>query len=202
MTKPHTNYWEDLTHWVSFALHQLAYIPACCIHAIEQELRTKHGEAQRSHKPPTHSENHVGDKLEVAKNSKNYLEKAALKDQPHICRSCGNDIISRVNSSHGHEHTKLDNDTFHDWLSNDQPRLDVYEALPHASGYEQNLSGFSDEHLQRVEKYWAEHQVTSPNCTFKAKLATAADWERTKQLAVEDSEHDIAKNYFKKQTGL
>ncbi|MBA4026909.1 MAG: hypothetical protein C0473_01570 [Cyanobacteria bacterium DS3.002] len=194
MTNSHTNYWDDLTHWFSFALHQLAYIPACCIHAIEQELRTKHGESQILHRPPTHSENHAADKLKAAKNSKNYVEKAALGDQPHICRSCGDDIISRVHSSQAHEHMKADNDTFHDWLSNDQPRLDVNEALPHASGYEQNLSGFSDEHLQRVEKYWAEHQLINPNCASSAKLATAADWERTKRLALEDSERSIAKD--------
>lgn len=32
--------------------------------------------------------------------------------------------------------------------------LDVYEALPHVSAYEQNLDGFNEEHLQRIEKYW------------------------------------------------
>jgi hypothetical protein len=202
MTESHTNYWEDLTQWFSFALHQLTYIPACCLHAIEKELRTRHGEPQILHRPPGHSESHAADKLETAKNSKNYQEKAALQDQPHICRSCGDDIISWVHSSHARNHTKLDNDTFHDWLSNDQPRLDVYETLPHASGYEQNLSGFSDEHLQRVDKYWTEHQLTSPNCTSPAKLATAADWERTKQLALEDSERDIESPKSKDQTDL
>lgn len=188
MNESHAHYWEDLNQWFAFALHQLVYIPACCIHAIEQELRAKHGAPQILHRPHEHSKNHPINHLEMAKNSTDHLEKASIHDQPHLCRNCGDDIISRVHSSHGREHTKIDNDTFHDWLSNDQPRLDVYEALPHVSAYEQNLDGFNEEHLQRIEKYWAEHQLSSPNCAAKAaKLATAADWEKTKQQSIENS---------------
>ncbi|MBP9092123.1 hypothetical protein KBI23_13935 [bacterium] len=184
-----TDYWKDLTQWFSFALHQLAYIPACCIHAIEQELRAKHGAPHILHRPPDHSQIQIVNHFETATKLRDHVEKAAIEVQPHICRGCGDDIISRVHSSHAHQLSKVDNDTFHDWLANDQPHLDLYEQLPHVNAFEENLEGFNEEHLQRIEKYWAEHQLSSPKCAIKAvKLATAADWERTKQLAIENSE--------------
>lgn len=189
MSQAKTDYWNDLTHWFTFALHQLAYVPACCIHAIEQELRAKHGAPHILHRPPDHSQIKIVNHFETAKESRDHSEKAAIAVQPHICRGCGDDIISRVHSSKTREHTKLDNDTFHDWLANDQPHLDLYEQLPHVNAFEQSIGGFDDEHLQRIEKYWAEHQLASPNCAVKAaKLATAADWERTKRQAMENSE--------------
>lgn len=191
MSESHAHYWEDLSQWFSFALHQLVYIPACCIHAIERELKAKHGAPKILHRPHEHSKNHPINQLEIATNSTDHLEKASIHDQPHFCRNCGEDIISRVHSSRAHEHTKIENDSFHDWLSNDQPRLDVNEAIPHASAYEPNLDGFNEEHLQRIEKYWTEHQLSSPNCAVKAaKLATAADWEKTKQQSIENSRNE------------
>ena len=189
MNAAKTDYWNDLTQWFSSTLHQLVYVPACCIHAIEQELAAKHGAPHILHRPSDHSQIEIVNHFETAKRSRDHLEKAGIEVQPHICRRCGDDIINRVHSSHSHEHTRLDNDTFHDWLANDQPHLDLYEGLPHVNAFEQNLEGFNDEHLQRVEKYWAEHQLSSPNCAVKAtKLATAADWARTKRLALENNE--------------
>ncbi len=188
----HTNYWEDLSRWFSFALHRLTFIPVCCMQAVENEVTAKHSHFNILHIPPRHNKG-GGETvvLETPINTLNIPEKKALIDHPHICRGCGHDIISRAHSSLVHEHTKLDHEVFHNWLSNDLPRLDVYQALPHACGYEQNLAGFNDEHLQRVEKYWAEHQLVSPSCTASAKLATAAEWERTKQLALEAAQRDI-----------
>ena len=191
MSQTKADYWEDLNKWFLFALHQLLYVPACCIHAIEQELKTRHDSPKSSHRPPLHSESRTIDHFEAAKQSKDHLEKATIADQPHICRSCGDDIITRVHSNHAHEHTRVDNDTFHDWLANDQPHLDLYEAMPHVSAFEQNLEGFNEEHLQRIERYWAEHQLASPNCAATAKaakLATVADWEKTKRLSLEENE--------------
>ncbi len=191
MSKSHINYWEDLSRWFSFAVHRLIFVPVCCIQAIESELTTKHAEFKISHSLPEHNKGGETDNLETLMNTLNIPEKKALIDHPHICRGCGHDIISRAHSSVVHEHTKLDHEIFHNWLSNDQPRLDVYQALPHASGYEQNLDGFTDEHLQRVEKYWAEHQLVSPTCTNSARLATTAEWERTKKMALEAAHRDI-----------
>lgn len=189
MGQAKSDYWHDLTQWFSFALHQLTYVPACCIHAIEQELRAKHGTPHILHRPPDHSQIKIVNHFATAKSSKDHSEKAAIEIQPHRCRGCGDDIITRVHSNHAHEHTRVDNDTFHDWLANDQPHLDLYEGLPHVNAFEQNLEGFNEEHLQRIEKYWAEHQLASPSCGHKAaKLATAADWERTKRLSIENSE--------------
>lgn len=191
MSQAKADYWQDLTQWFSFALHQFLYIPACCIHAIEQELRAKHGAPHILHRPPEHSEIHIVNHFETAKNSKQHHEKAAIIDQPHLCRSCGNDIITRVHTGYAHEHAKLDNNTFRDWLANDQPHLDLYEDLPHVSPFEQSLEGSNEEHLQRIERYWAEHQIVSPNCPEAAKnvkLATVADWERTKRLSLEENE--------------
>ncbi|CAN5559886.1 hypothetical protein BH11CYA1_BH11CYA1_25680 [soil metagenome] len=189
MSETDDHHWEDFAQWCSFALHQLVYVPACCLHAIEQELRAKHGDPKITHKPHRYFENHPLKQIELAASGPDYHEKAAIHDQPHVCRNCGGDIITRVYSNDAHEHLKLNNQTFQTWLSNEQPTLDINQALPHPTGYEQNLLGFSDEHLQRIEKYWSDHQITSPNCAFKsAKLATAADWEETKRQALEDSE--------------
>ena len=189
MSTTKADYWEDVHKWFSFALHQLIYIPACCIHAIDQELRTRHGNPHILHRPPENSEIQIVNHFETAKRSKDHFEKASIDDQPHLCRSCGEDLITRVHTGHAREHTRLDNDTFHDWLANDQPHIDLYEAMPHANAFEQNLEGFNEEHLQRIERYWAEHQLASPSCAHKAaKLATAADWERTKRLSIETSE--------------
>ncbi len=184
MSKSQTNYWDDLTQWFSFGMHRLLYIPACCIRAIENELTMKHGESKVLHRPPDHLGHNTAN-FQTANYPLAVPETHGFIDHPHICRGCDHDIVSRAKSSLVHEHTRHDNESFHNWLSNDEPRLDVYKALPRASGYEQNLAGFSDEHLQRVEKYWAEHQLVSPNCTGSAKLATSADWERTKQLISE-----------------
>ena len=189
MNEPPNHYLEDLTLWLSFALHQLVYVPACCLNAIEQELTTKHGDTKMSHKPHPHCDNHQLNQIEVIRSGPDYQEKAAIHNQPHLCRNCGDDILTQAHSSATHEHIKQGNQSFQSWLANEQPSLEINQALPHPSGFENNLLGLSDEHLQRIEKYWSEHQITSPTCAFKAaKLATAADWEETKRQALEDSE--------------
>lgn len=191
MSPTTADYWEELHKWFSVALHRLIYIPACCIHAIEQELRIRHGSPHILHRPPEHSEIQIVNHFETAKRSRDHLEKASIDDQPHLCRSCGEDIITKVHTGHAHEHTQLDNDKFHSRLSNDQPHLDLYKDLPQVSPFEQNLEGFNDEHLQRIEKYWAEHQLASSDCAARAKavkLATAADWEKTKRIAMANNE--------------
>lgn len=189
MHQPNMSYWEDLNQWLTTAFHQLAYIPACCIHAIESELKLKHGIMPGG-------ERSTRDAHDLSQSSDEYTDNCVDQDVPpevpHFCKNCGEDIIERIHTTKAQAQTKSDNISFHDWLTNEQSLIDLTKALPHASGFEQNLDGLKEAHLRRIEKYWAEHQFTNPGCSkplTEVKLASVEEWEETKrhELELQDS---------------
>jgi hypothetical protein len=89
-------------------------------------------------------------------------------EQP-ISRRCDQDILTRGHSGEAHRHFTVANTYLRDWLANDQEIPDLYENTPHITGFEQNIDGFNDAHLKRVEEYWFYHQLCNP---CQQKIAT------------------------------
>lgn len=189
MNQPNISYWEDLNQWLTTAFHQLAYIPVCCIHAIESELKLKHGIIPSGETATKDSQNHSHNYDESAENCS---DENVSSEVPHFCKNCGEDIIERIHTLKAQAQNKSNNISFHDWLSNEQTLIDLTKALPHASGFEQNIDGLKEAHLRRIEKYWAEHQLTNPGCSRPSKqlkLASVEEWEETKQHELELQEN-------------
>jgi len=156
MDKHEHHYWQEINRHLVFALNELLYLPVCCLHLFHGGDDVRQALQKASHKP---------DVLE------------------HRCRQCGEDIVSRSQTTESHRSTVTGHGSFHQWMENDQDRLLIYGDTPHATGFEASLPGFEDGHLQRVEQYWYDHQLASPTCKAKPSkgscTATADDWRKT-----------------------
>ncbi|MBU6453269.1 MAG: hypothetical protein KGS72_15915 [Cyanobacteria bacterium REEB67] len=176
MNRPDPPFWERLNRRLGVALDELLHLPACCMHLLEDETASA-TEILPAHRPVDH-----------------YGARQQQALEPHLCKGCGEDIIDHAQSATLHRAARSANITFHDWLINNPPNLDVYNTVPHPSGFEANVDGMRDEHLQRVEQYWYEHQLKNPTCASPPKpvaCATAADWRRTVAHAQEEAEKAI-----------
>jgi hypothetical protein len=176
MHRPDIPFWDKLNRRIGVALDELLHLPSCCLH-LPQDESASASQILHAHRPAEH-----------------IIKPEAALLQPHRCKGCGEDIIDHGQSAVLHKTSRAANITFHDWLINNPPNLDVYEAVPHPSGFEANVDGMRDEHLQRVEQYWYDHQLKNPACSGPAKhmaCATAADWRRTVEHAQEEAEKAI-----------
>jgi len=184
------HYWDELNRYLTFALHELLNLPMCCAHCMTagNQIKKDLGKVQRR----------------LAKTAAQCAEEELELDefgdsvcpllQGHISKIHAPDILNHAHSCEAQRYAKESNASFQNWLTNDFDRMDPIQALPHPSGYEQNVTGFNEQHLQRVEQYWIDHQLRNPSCSTQAKscpLATAADWARTR-LAAEEAGHKMA----------
>jgi hypothetical protein len=192
------HYWDELNRYLTLALHELLIVSSCCARCITTSQVTRKELAQPGKRLVTTDYQHIKYQSTIVEPDE-IVETGEIVVplvQRHISKRLNEDIIVRAHSCEALRYAHGSNDSFHNWLLNDIDRMDPYQAVPHPSGYEQNVHGFDDEHLQRVEQYWIDHQLKSPSCPGPKKpsqLATAADWERTR-LAAEEAGHRMAEN--------
>jgi len=155
MSDKHYTYSEELNSAISFALHKLLFIPLCCMHRIAAGLKPNGLLFKAQHRPICETYTDPVGELRMI----HPTDTSVIPDQPHICRSCHEDILSRGHSGQAHRRVMAGNTSFHNWLSNDEPMMDLYQDIPHSSGFEQNMPGLKDAHLERVEQYWFDHQL-------------------------------------------
>jgi hypothetical protein len=177
------NLWNELNQTLSDALHKLLVIPSCCMCGnapFELPIQQRHsvistpqfrrnlprpvGEAERLLRIPAQQGTSVpgrtrDDDLQTAWYS-------TYRQQEHrFCDGCVQDILTRAHTGEAHRHVVTANAHVQDWLLNTPHQSllsDLYEATPHTNGFEQNIEGFGAAHLERVEQYWFDHQLSSP----------------------------------------
>jgi len=192
------HYWDELNRYLTFALHELLVVPSSCAQCITTSQARRRELAQARKKLATTEYRHFKDHSKIVKSDEIVKPGEVVVPivQRHVSQARNEDIIVRAHSCEALKYAHGSNDSFHNWLLNDIDRMDPYQAIPHPSDYGQNVQGFNEEHLQRVEQYWIDHQLNSPSCPGPKKpslLATAADWERTR-LEAEEAGHKMAEH--------
>ncbi|MBS1992420.1 MAG: hypothetical protein JSS83_17975 [Cyanobacteria bacterium SZAS LIN-3] len=175
------HYWDQFNRALAQALHELLYLPDCCMNLITHSPEDLRALRQHSHQP------HCRDA---------HTDQEAAEEQAHICRRCGEDIVSRAQTSQAHQSAVTSHTTFHDWMQNDGDRLVMYGDTPNSAGYDEiqrDYPEFKDGHLQRVEQYWYDHQLQNPTCAPKKKTSCCVspdEWRRTQEQAALEEERD------------
>jgi hypothetical protein len=153
------NYWYDLNRTISLALNELLSTgKSRCMHLSTAVSTESWSHLNVQPLPGSATLTEIGNKSIVICPGST----SGIPEQSHGCKKCREDIISRAHSGKAHRYIETSNAAYQNWLLNDRSKLDVYADTPHPSGFEQNINGLGDEHLQRVEQYWINHQLRSP----------------------------------------
>jgi len=185
-------WWTELNQFIDSALGETIFLLKTGFHLICPPSWQKNGEPEikHFHKPDPNPEFDPLSAVESVGETPAAVSThtAAIMEAAHICSGCGADIITRAHSRQARTYGRASNVSFHDWMANDIDRMDLYGDTPHPSGFEQNVAGLKDEHLQRVEQYWFDHQLRTTAGAAQCKsscCATIEQWEQHQSSALE-----------------
>lgn len=79
------------------------------------------------------------------------------------------------------------------WMENRPDEYHLYQDSPTSNGIEQNVDKLDDAFLERVERYWVDHELCSPiqqeaQHQKAQHCAHIGDWQRAQRKALEDKE--------------
>lgn len=86
----------------------------------------------------------------------------AIETSPTLWGTGAKDILTRVHTAQAHRRLLRANASIQDWLAKREAALNIYASTPRANGFEQNISGLEEAHLEQVEHHWLDHQLWSP----------------------------------------
>ncbi|HEY9733799.1 MAG TPA: hypothetical protein V6C89_17945 [Drouetiella sp.] len=112
--------------------------------------------------------------------------------KPTCSKHSGRDILNHTHTDEGYRHFLIGNTASKNWLEHEPPAPDLYGECPHTSGYEQNVKGFDEAFLERIERYWLEHSLVPPNEHKDCRCAPVGAWQIAQRRA-QRQEEEIAR---------
>lgn len=109
------------------------------------------------------------------------------------CHKYTQDLLTRVHTAESHKHAQECAKFAKAWMENRPEDYHLYQDSPTSNGIEQNVDKLDDAFLERVERYWVDHELCSPiqqeaQHQKAQHCAHIGDWQRAQQIAMEEQD--------------
>lgn len=122
------------------------------------------------------------------------VQDAQEKQEPETCcHKYTQDLLTRVHTAESHKHAQECAKFAKAWMENRPDDYHLYQDSPTSTGVEQNVDSLDDAFLERVERYWVDHELCSPiqqeaQHQKAQHCAHVGDWQKAQRIAMEDKE--------------